>query len=46
MKLERDIVWFDAETTGVNISTDRIIELACIKYNINGCQEEKTILVV
>jgi DNA polymerase-3 subunit epsilon len=45
MKLERPIVYFDIESTGVETETARIVELACIKYNIDGTKEEKTILV-
>ena len=45
MILEKPIIYFDAETTGVDTETDRIVELACIKYNIDGTQEEKTIIV-
>lgn len=45
MKLERPIIYFDIESTGVETETARIVELACIKYNVDGTQEEKTILV-
>jgi len=33
---EEHIVWFDVETTGVNISTDRIIEICLIKTDRDG----------
>ncbi len=45
MKLEKSIIYFDIESTGVETETARIVELACIKYNVDGTQEEKTILV-
>lgn len=45
MKLNKPIIYFDAETTGVETETARIVELACIKYNPDGTQEEKTIRV-
>lgn len=45
MKLERPIIYFDIESTGVETETARIVELACIKYNVDGTREEKTILV-
>lgn len=31
-KLERDLVFFDVETTGLDLTKDRIIQLAMIKY--------------
>jgi len=31
-KLERDIIFFDLETTGVDIKRDRIVEISAIKY--------------
>ena len=45
MKLEKPIVYFDLETTGVDTEVSRIVELACIKYNVDGTTEEKTIIV-
>jgi DNA polymerase-3 subunit epsilon len=45
MKLTKPLCFFDIESTGVETETARIIELACIKYNVDGTQEEKTILV-
>lgn len=42
MKLEKPIVYFDIESTGVDTETDRIVELACIKYFPDGTQEEKS----
>ena len=41
LKLRRPIVFFDIETTGLNILTDRIIELAYIKVYPNGTEEER-----
>lgn len=45
MKLEKPIIYFDIESTGVETESARIVELACIKYNPDGTQEEKTIKV-
>jgi len=45
MKLEKPIIYFDIESTGVETESARIIELACIKYSPDGTQEEKTIRV-
>lgn len=40
LKLKRPLVVFDLETTGTNITRDRIIELALIKINLNHTQLE------
>jgi DNA polymerase III subunit epsilon len=40
LELERPLVFFDLETTGTNVATDRIIELCAIKLNPDGSQEE------
>lgn len=45
LKLTRPIVFFDLETTGVNIATDRIVEISILKIFPNGTQESKTWLV-
>jgi DNA polymerase-3 subunit epsilon len=36
LKLEKDLVVFDCETTGLSVSKDRIIQLAIIKYFADG----------
>ena len=33
--IKRDLVFFDVETTGLNIMTDRIIQIGLIKYTKN-----------
>lgn len=45
LHLKAPLAIFDLETTGVNVSTDRIIELAIIKLMPNGEKLEKTIRV-
>ncbi|PQJ81195.1 3'-5' exonuclease [Polaribacter glomeratus] len=45
LKLSKPIVFFDLETTGVNIATDRIVEIAILKVFPNGNKESKTWLV-
>jgi DNA polymerase-3 subunit epsilon len=35
----------DLETTGINIATDRIVEIALLKINIDGSEEEKLMLI-
>lgn len=42
LKLERPIVFFDLETTGTNITRDRIVELSYIKVYPDGHEEEKS----
>jgi len=41
LTLSRPLVFFDAETTGLNIGKDKIIELALLKINPDGSEEEK-----
>lgn len=45
MKLIRPIIFFDLESTGVDTEKDRIVEIACIKYNPDGTQEIKEMLI-
>lgn len=42
LKLTRPIVFFDLETTGTNISTDRIVEISVIKLLPDGRVSTKT----
>lgn len=44
MKLtdNRPLVFFDLETTGTNIMSDRIVELSLVKINPDGTREVKT----
>lgn len=39
--LKRPMVFIDLETTGVNVGSDRIVEIAMLKIQINGNQESK-----
>ncbi|MDD5306998.1 MAG: 3'-5' exonuclease [Deltaproteobacteria bacterium] len=41
LKLERPLVMFDVETTGLDAATDRIVELAAVKLWPDGRVEEK-----
>ena len=45
LKLSKPICFFDLETTGVNISKDRIVEISILKVFPNGNKESKTWLV-
>ena len=40
LQLKNPLVFIDLETTGINIVTDRIVEIALIKVNLNGSEEE------
>jgi DNA polymerase-3 subunit epsilon len=41
LSLTRSLVFFDVETTGLNVGKDKIIELALLKINPDGSEEEK-----
>ena len=40
IKLERSLAIFDLEATGLNITQDRIVEIAIIKINADGSRED------
>ena len=42
LKLTRPLVFFDLETTGTNISSDRIVEISIVKLMPDGNIYEKT----
>ena len=39
LNLKRPIAFIDLETTGINVSTDRIVELSVLKISPNGKEE-------
>jgi DNA polymerase-3 subunit epsilon len=41
IKLERPVIFFDLETTGINLETDQIVEIAVTKIYPNGDEEKK-----
>ena len=41
LKLNRPLCFFDLETTGVNVTKDRIIEIAVLKLHPDGTKEDK-----
>ena len=43
LKLERPIIFFDLETTGLTIGKDRIVELCYIRIEPNGCERAETL---
>ncbi|SHI60408.1 3'-5' exonuclease [Algibacter luteus] len=45
LNLTKPICFFDLETTGINITNDRIVEISILKVFPNGTQESKTWLV-
>lgn len=42
LKLRKPLAVFDLETTGINISKDRIVEISIAKANLDGTVEVKT----
>lgn len=42
LKLDRPLIFFDLETTGTNVTHDRIVELSYIKVYPDGHREEKS----
>ena len=45
LNLKNPIVFFDLETTGTNIITDRIVEICYLKVYPNGNEESKTLRI-
>lgn len=46
LNLDRDLVFFDIESTGLNVITDRIIQIALIKYKKDGGEPEEMELLI
>lgn len=45
LNLKNPLVFFDLETTGTNINTDRIVEICYLKVYPNGNEEAKTMRI-
>lgn len=45
IQLKNPLIFFDLETTGINIVTDRIVELSYLKIFPNGKEESNTYLI-
>ncbi len=45
LQLSKPLCFFDLETTGTNVATDRIVEISILKIHPNGNKESKTWLV-
>ncbi|HQN92771.1 MAG TPA: 3'-5' exonuclease [Prolixibacteraceae bacterium] len=41
LQLRNPLIFLDLETTGINIASDRIVEIALLKINPDGNEEEK-----
>lgn len=42
LTLQRPLVVFDLETTGLDISSDRIVEISCVKIAVDGRRDVRT----
>ena len=45
LNLKNPIVFLDLETTGIDIATDRIVEIALLKIHLDNSEEEITLRV-
>jgi DNA polymerase III subunit epsilon len=45
LNLKNPIIFFDLETTGINVASDRIVELSYLKIDLQGNETSKTILI-
>ena len=45
LNLKNPIIFFDLETTGINVASDRIVELSYLKVDVNGNESSKTIKI-
>ncbi|MBP5771163.1 MAG: ribonuclease H-like domain-containing protein [Bacteroidaceae bacterium] len=45
LNLDRPIIFFDLETTGVDVAKDRIVELCLLKIHPNGNEESKVMRI-
>lgn len=42
LKLKKPLAFFDIESTGINVASDRIVEISVLKINVDGTEETKT----
>ncbi len=45
LNLKNPIIFFDLETTGINIASDRIVEISYLKVELNGNETSKTLRI-
>jgi DNA polymerase-3 subunit epsilon len=45
LDLKNPIIFFDLETTGINVASDRIVEISYLKVDLGGNESEKTLRI-
>jgi DNA polymerase-3 subunit epsilon len=45
LNLKNPIIFFDLETTGINIASDRIVEISSLKVELNGKETSRTLRI-
>ena len=45
LNLKNPIIFFDLETTGINVASDRIVEISYLRVDLNGNESSKTLRV-
>jgi DNA polymerase-3 subunit epsilon len=46
LNLEKDIIFFDIESTGLNVLRDRILQIALIKYSKNTAEPQELFMMI
>lgn len=46
LNLKKDLVFFDLETTGVSVSSDRIVQIGMVKYYVDGREKVEKVRLV
>jgi len=44
--LTKDLIFFDIESTGLNVIRDRIVQIAMVKYFANGMEPEELVMLI
>ncbi len=45
LNLKNPIIFFDLETTGINVAKDRIVEMSWLKVDLQGNESSRTLLI-
>ncbi len=45
LNLKNPIIFFDLETTGINVASDRIVEISYLRIDLNGNESSRTLRV-